>query len=74
MKFSTWLENRLMTEGGKKGGSNPVQMPKPESNVVKPSGEAKQRVAGGRKDTSFDPRPNRLRTRSATNRRAIEEN
>lgn len=71
MKFSSWLENRLLTEGRKKGRSKPVQMPKPESNVVKPNKEPKERKPPGMPDTTFRPRPT---PRGQANRRAIEEN
>lgn len=35
--------------------------------------EVKQRVAGGRKNTAFDSRPKRQRTRSSQRRAAISE-
>lgn len=41
-----------------------------KTDMKMPQGEIKQRLAGGRKDTSFDNRPKRLRTRQAKNKYA----
>lgn len=69
MKFSCWLEGRLILEGRRKRGSKPVQMPKPESNKIEPTREIKQRIAGGRRDTTFGARS---RPRGAVNKEEIE--
>jgi len=70
MRFSIWLENRLLTEGGKKRAPKPVQMPEPESNVVKPTKEIKQRLRKGIDNTTFTPRP---KTRGSIKRQALGE-
>lgn len=41
-----------------------------KTDMKMPTGDVKPRIAGGRKDTKFDSRPKRLRTRSAQNRDA----
>lgn len=58
MKFSLWLEKR-----NKKNLKNAIKMP---------DKEPKQRIAGGRKETFFDSRPKRLRTRQAQKRQSQE--
>lgn len=68
MKFSEWMNERL-NESKK---SQTVQMPKEVSNKIKIK-PAKDRLSGGRRDTSFDSRPKRLRTRSSQKRLAFEE-
>jgi hypothetical protein len=68
MKFSEWMNKRLNED--KK--SQPVQMPKEISNKIKIK-PAKDRLPGGRVDTSFDSRPKRLKTRSSQKRAAFEE-
>ena len=73
MNFSSWLENRLLLEGGRKRASKPVQMPKPESNKIEPKRVPRQRIAGGRRDTTFDDTPKASRTRAEERRRAIED-
>jgi hypothetical protein len=70
MRFSIWLENRLLTEGGKKKAPKPVQMPEPESNVVRPKRDPKQRIPKGRQNTTFNPRP---KTRGSIERQALGE-
>ena len=69
MTFSNWLEKRLTLEGKK---AQPVQMPKEISNKLelKP---VKDRVPGGRKNTTFDSSPKRLRTRGSSHRAAIKD-
>lgn len=69
MRFSCWLENRLILEGRRKRAPKPVQMPKPESNKIKPNREPKQRIAGGRRDTTFG---DKVLPRGAANRKEIE--
>ena len=63
MKFSEWV-NKKINEGK---NTQPVQMPKEISNKIslKP---IKDRLPSGRKETSFDSRPKRMRTRSSQNR------
>lgn len=73
MNFSSWLENRLLLEGRSKRAPKPVQMPKPESNKIEPKRVPKQRIAGGRRDTTFDDTPKASRTRAEERRRAIED-
>jgi len=41
-----------------------------KTDMKMPTGEVKPRIAGGRKDTKFDTRPKRLRTRAAQKRDA----
>ena len=41
-----------------------------KTDMKMPTGEIKQRIAGGRKDTAFDNRPKRLRTRQAQKKHA----
>lgn len=72
MSFSSWLENRLLLESGKKRAPKPVQVPKPESNKIS-SKAPKQRMAGGRLNTTFNDIPKELRTRGEAKRRAVEE-
>lgn len=69
MRFSCWLENRLILEGGKKRAPKPVHMPEPESNKIKPAREPKQRIAGGRRNTTFG---DKSRPRGAVNNKEIE--
>lgn len=66
MKFSEWV---VLREEKK---PQPVIMPKQISNklIIK---EPKDRLPTGRKETSFDSRPKRLRTRSAQKRAALDE-
>jgi hypothetical protein len=66
--FSDWVGRRTVLES--KGGPKPVQMPKERSNKVKFK-DVKQRVPGGRRDTTMDSRPKRMRTRGDRNRGAI---
>lgn len=67
------MENRLLVETSKKKGSVPNHMPKQQSNLVKPEREIKQRIAGGRKNTTMRDSTGRLRTRADVNRREIED-
>lgn len=66
--FSSWLGNRLALES--KGGSQPVVMPKETSSKVE-FRDAKERIPGGRRNTTMDSRPKRLRTRGARKRDAM---
>lgn len=68
MKFSDWVENKILNE--KK--AQPVQMPKKQSNIIKLSEPSPQRMAGGRKNTSFDPKKNKG-TKGEKNRKAIND-
>lgn len=70
MKFSHWLENRVLMEGSKKRGSKPVHMPKPESNTIRPENEPKPRIPKGRTNTTFHGRPS---SRGDQQRRALED-
>lgn len=70
MKFSRWLENRIVE--GKK--AQPVQLPKEKSNIIKVE-EPKQRIPSGRRDTSFASKKHGRRsgTRDSVKRRSIGE-
>ena len=68
--FSDWVEGRLALES--RGASRPVQMPKGDSNKVGFE-VPKDRIAGGRRETSMDSRPKRLRTRGSKNRDAMRD-
>lgn len=68
MKFSNWLENKLISE--KK--AQPVQMPKKQSNIIKTPEVGPQRIAGGRKNTFFDSKK-RKGTRAEKNRNSIRD-
>jgi hypothetical protein len=41
-----------------------------KTDMKMPTGDRKQRVAGGRKNTTFDTRPKRLRTRQSQNKQS----
>lgn len=43
-----------------------------KTDMKMPTGDVRQRLAGGRKDTTFDNRPKRLRTRQAQKKHAQE--
>lgn len=66
MKFSEWV---ILREEKK---PQPVIMPKQISNklIIK---EPKDRLPTGRKETSFDSRPKRLRTRGSQNRKELQD-
>jgi hypothetical protein len=64
------MQNRLAIES--KGHSKPVQMPKDNSNKIEIK-DAKERVPVGRKNTTMDSRPKRLRTRESQKRGAIRD-
>jgi hypothetical protein len=70
MKFSSWLDERVLSEGRKGGKSSPVQMPKEDSNVIK-TPPSKPWLAGGRRETSFKSEKEK-RTRGEKNRKAID--
>jgi hypothetical protein len=70
MQFSSWLEQRLMTEA--KGKSVPVQMPKEKTNKVELSEPSPQRQVSGRRDTTFKSKKDQG-SRSSRNRRAIDQ-
>lgn len=70
MKFTEWLEQKMLLESGKKRPPNPVQMPKTQSNIVKPRRQPKQRIRKGVSDTTFRDRP---KNRGHEERRSIEE-
>jgi len=68
MKFSSWLDERVLSEGRKGGKSSPVQMPKEYSNVIGLPPPKKQRMAAGRRDTTFGSKE----TRGEKNKKAID--
>ena len=70
MKFNEWLKDRIILEAGRKRAPKPVSMPKPDSNIVTPKREPKQRIPKGRKNTTFRDRP---KTRGSEIRRALED-
>ena len=73
MKFSTWMNNKILAEGKKGKKAQPVQMPKQQSDVIKLSDPSPQRQVSGRSNTSFDNRPKRSRTRGSAERKALGE-
>jgi len=68
--FSDWMGRRLALEA--KGPPKPVQMPKEKSSRIEVK-DAKERVPVGRRNTSMDSRPKRLRTRGSRNRAAVRD-
>lgn len=66
--FGEWF---LLKEGSKKRASQPVQMPEVQTNKIKIR-KPKDRLPGGRRDTSFSDEANK-RTRGSVNRKAIED-
>jgi hypothetical protein len=68
--FSGWMGRRLALEA--KGHAKPVQMPKEKSNKIEFE-DAKERIPVGRKNTSMDSRPKRLRTRGSQKRGAMRD-
>lgn len=67
MKFNDWV---ILHESKKK--SKPVNMKKEKSEKIEVE-EPKQRIKSGRKNTQFDDRPKRLRTRSDINRKYLSD-
>jgi hypothetical protein len=70
MKFNQWIKDRIILEAGKKRAPKPVSLPKPESKIVKPKRNPKQRIPKGRLDTTFVKRPE---TRGSERRRSLED-
>ena len=68
MKFSEWI-NKKINEGKK---PQPVQMPTQTSSKISVN-PGKDRIPSGRKNTSFDSRPKRLRTRGSQNRKELQD-
>lgn len=68
--FSDWVGRRLALEA--KRAPRPVQMPKEKSNKIE-VGDPKERIPVGRRDTTMDSRPKRLRTRGANRRDAMKD-
>jgi len=68
--FVGWMGRRLALEA--KGHAKPVQMPKEKSSRIE-FRDAKERVPVGRRNTSMDSRPKRLRTRGSQNRGAMRD-
>lgn len=68
MKFSEWI-NKKINENKK---PQPVQMPNQTSNKISID-PGKDRIPGGRKNTFFDSRPKRLRTRGSQNRKELQD-
>jgi len=61
MKFTEWMEQRLLAEGSKKKGSVPNHMRQKQSNVIKPESVPNQRQRKGISDTAFRGEKGRIK-------------
>ena len=66
INFTNWMKLQESKNTQK------VEMPKKQTNVIDFK-QPKERIPGGRKNTTFNSRPKRLRTRGDEKRRAISE-